>query len=63
MSVNKTVTLVLQRSTHGTHVYAEAETQSHKQTFPTIYVKKHVFEPGKEPPLLIEVTIKEGGQS
>lgn len=53
----KTVALQLERSTPGTHVYSEAKQESHKQTFPTIYVKKHVFV--GQPPLVLYVTISD----
>lgn len=55
-TITKTVTLALQRETYGTYVYQEGEMQAVKQTFPTIYVKKHVFG-GSKPPLMITVTI------
>jgi len=58
-TLNKTVQLRLARETHGTYVYQEDETLSTKQTFPTIYVKKHLFI-GQEVPKVINVTIQPG---
>lgn len=56
----KTVTLNLARSTHGTHVYQEDETLASRQTFPTIYVKKHVLP--LDPPKSITVTLTYEGR-
>ncbi len=50
----KTVTLHLERSTQGTHVYQEAK-DSKTFTFPTIYVKKSVLP--VNPPSSIVVTL------
>lgn len=55
--MKRTVTLALERSTPGTHVYTEPWMEMAKQTFPTIYVKKHVFNGGPAP-LVIQVTIE-----
>lgn len=50
----KTVTLHLERSTPGTHVYQEAK-DSKTITFPTIYVMKRVLP--TQPPKSIQVTL------
>ena len=49
------VILLLTRSTYGTHVYTEETTEGKKQTFPTIYVKKHKLP--DPPPNRIKVTV------
>lgn len=51
-----TVKLVLQRSTHGTYVYQEEVQEAARQTFPTIYVKKHRLP--TDPPKVIHVTVE-----
>lgn len=50
------VKLLLTRSTHGTHVYAEEMPVAARQTFPTIYVKKHKLP--DPPPHTIWVTVE-----
>ena len=50
------VKLLLTRSTHGTHVYTEEMPVAARQTFPTIYVKKHRLL--TDPPKVIYVTVE-----
>ena len=58
MTIQKTIALALQRSTPGTYVYQEGEQQTARQTFPTIYVKKHAFN-GSPAPQVLYVTISD----